>query len=112
MVTAPSFAVGWAGAAPTAAGGAYHLDAARRVADDGACGSGGSGARHECGDSAARRTTYHGAGSHDWTRLARRRRRRAIRPLLFCTGDHIMELRTATISVARVPVYQRIMDYL
>src|SRR5262249_44866863 len=62
-------AVGGAGTAATDAGSAHHLDAARRVADDGARGGGGSGARYECGDSAARRTTHRGAGGCPWTRL-------------------------------------------
>src|SRR5262245_2522198 len=66
---ASSGAVGGAGTAATDAGSAHHLDAARRVADDGARGGGGSGARYECGDSAARRTTHRCAGGCPWTRL-------------------------------------------
>src|SRR5262249_13224838 len=102
MVTAPSLAVGRAGAVATAACGAHHLDSTCGVADDGARGSGGSGARHECGDSATRRTTYCCNCRYAWTRLAQRCRRRAVRPFPFWTGDHIMELRTATIGVARM----------
>src|SRR5262245_33562737 len=66
---ASSCAVGRAGTAATDAGSAHHLDAARRVADDGARGRGGRGARYESGDSAARRTTHRCAGGRPWTGL-------------------------------------------
>ena len=65
----PALLLGRAGAAATDAGSPHHLDSAHGVTDDGARGSGGSSASHECGDSAACRTTHRCACGCSWTRL-------------------------------------------